>query len=177
MGNCHPSPVTPCKFGTQYSARLNSNGPSPLHVHSMGQNPGNSEGNRASTLRAGSGWKNVLRKLLRIPCRRLKAGFSVCWLCSFGAGVLSEMHEVRTFAPCKAFFYLICLLFFGRLKITLDSGQPMLKEKQIIPSVWGGIKGFAHFLKGEYFFWFCIRLIYELISQGWIKTRSFSICC
>ena len=28
-----------------------------------------------------SGRKNVLRKLLRIPYRRLKAGFSVCWLC------------------------------------------------------------------------------------------------
>ena len=26
--------------------------------------------------------KNVLRELLRIPYRRLKAGFSVCWLCS-----------------------------------------------------------------------------------------------
>ena len=42
-------------------------------------------------------------------------------------------------------FYLTCLLFFRRLKITLDSEQPMLKEKQIIPSVWGGIKGFEHF--------------------------------
>ena len=42
-------------------------------------------------------------------------------------------------------FYLTCLLFFRRLKITLDSEQPMLKEKRIIPSVWGGIKGFEHF--------------------------------
>ena len=48
-------------------------------------------------------------------------------------------------------FYLTCLLFFRRLKITLDSEQPMLKEKRIIPSVWGGIKGFEHFLRGEYF--------------------------
>ena len=38
-----------------------------------------------------------------------------------------------------------------RLKITLDSEQPMLKEKRIIPSVWGGIKGFELFLRGEYF--------------------------
>ena len=42
-------------------------------------------------------------------------------------------------------FYLTCLLFFRHLKITLDSEQPMLKEKRIIPSVWGGIKGFEHF--------------------------------
>ena len=32
-------------------------------------------------------------------------------------------------------FYLTCLLFFRPLKITLDSKQPMLKEKRIIPSV------------------------------------------
>ena len=90
--------------------------------------------------------KNVLRKLPRIPYRRLKAGFSVCWLCLFVAGVLSEMHEVRTFAPCKALiFYLTSLLFFRRLKITLDSEQPMLKKKRIIPSARGGIKGFEHF--------------------------------
>ena len=48
-------------------------------------------------------------------------------------------------------FYLTCLLFFRHLKITLDSEQPMLKGKRIIPSVWGGIKGFEHFLGGEYF--------------------------
>ena len=42
-------------------------------------------------------------------------------------------------------FYLTCLLFFRRLKITLDSEQPMLKEKRITPSVSSGIKGFEHF--------------------------------
>ena len=60
------------------------------------------------------------------------------------------MHEVQTFAPCKAFLFDM-FAFFRRLKITLDSEQPMLKEKRIIPSVWGGIKGFEHFLRGEYF--------------------------
>ena len=84
------------------------------------------------------------------PYRRLKAGFSVCWLCLFVAGVLNEMHEVRTFAPCKAFLFEM-FAFFRRLKITLDSEQSMLKEKRIIPSIWGGIKGFEHFLRGEYF--------------------------
>ena len=71
----------------------------------------------------------------------------------FFAGVLIEMHEVRTFAPCKAFslFALTCLLCFRRLKITLDSEKPMLRGKRIIPSVWGGIKGFEHFLRGGYF--------------------------
>ena len=98
----------------------------------------------------GSGRKNVLRKLLRISYRRLKAGFSVWWLRLFVSGVLSEMHEVGTFAPCEAFLFDM-FAFFCRLKITLDSEQPMLKEKRIIPSVWGGIKGFEHFLRGEYF--------------------------
>ena len=97
-----------------------------------------------------SGRKNVLRKLVRIPYRRFKASFSVCWLCLFVAGVLSEMHEVRAFAPCKAFLFEM-FAFFRRLKITLDSEQPMLKEKRIIPSVWGGIKGFEYFLRGEHF--------------------------
>ena len=97
-----------------------------------------------------SGRKNVLRKLLRIPYRRLKAGFSVCWLCLFVAGVLSEMHEVRTFAPCKAFLFEM-FAFFRRLKITLDSEQPMLKEKRIIPSVWGGINVFNFFKEASIF--------------------------
>ena len=48
------------------------------------------------------------------------------------------------FLPVKH-FYLTCLLSFRRFKITMDSEQPMLKEKRIIPSVRGGIKGFEHF--------------------------------
>ena len=42
--------------------------------------------------------KNVLRKLPRIPYRRLKAGFSVCWLSFklFVAGVLSEVHRCES---------------------------------------------------------------------------------
>ena len=55
-------------------------------------------------------------------------------VCLFVAGVLSEMHEVRTFDPCKAFLFDMFALF-RRLKITLDSEQPMLKEKWIILSV------------------------------------------
>ena len=37
------------------------------------------------------------------------------WLCLFVAGVLSEMHEVRTFAPCKAF--LLHIFFFVAWKL------------------------------------------------------------
>ena len=59
---------------------------------------------------------------------------------------LNEMHEVRTFAPCKGFFcFNLLLLFFRHLKITLDSEQPMLEQKHIIPSVWRGITGFVFF--------------------------------
>ena len=79
-----------------------------------------------------------------------KAGISVCWLCLFVVGVLSEMHEERTFAPCKAFLFEM-FAFFRRFKITLDSEQSILKEKRIILSIWGGIKGSEHFLRGEYF--------------------------
>ena len=57
-----------------------------------------------------------------------------CVLTVFVGGVLSEMHEVRTVTSCKAFLFDM-FAFFRRLKITLDSEQPMLKEKRIIPSV------------------------------------------
>ena len=58
------------------------------------------------------------------------------------------MHEVRTFAPCRGFLF-VYIFSFRHLKITLDSEQPMLKEKRVIPSVWGGIKSFGQ--RGEYF--------------------------
>ena len=36
-------------------------------------------------------------------------------------------------------------------------------------------KRFWTFLKRRVFFWLCIRLICELISPGWIKTRLYSV--
>ena len=47
--------------------------------------------------------KNVLRKLLRIPYRRLKAGISVCWLCLF-------------VAVCKSVF-LLQIKYIGKFKL------------------------------------------------------------
>ena len=76
----------------------------------------------------------------------------------------------RTWLPVKH-FYLTSLLFFRRLKITLDSEQPMLKEKRIIPSVWGGIKGFEHFLRGEYF------LIVHPIIMSWFRRVELKPAC
>ena len=67
-------------------------------------------------------------------------------LCRWSSGRV-KCTRCERLLPVKH-FYLTCLLFFRRLKITLDSEQPMLKEKRIIPSVWGGIKGFEHFLRG-----------------------------
>ena len=121
-----------------------------------------------------SGRKNVLRKLLRIPYRRLKAGFSVCWLCLFVAGVLSEMHEVRTFVPCKAFLFDM-FAFFTSLENYFGFGTTNVKGKtdHSVSLRWN--KRFWTFLKRRVFFWLCIRLIYELISPGWIKTRLYSV--
>ena len=111
-------------------------------------------------------------------CASLIAGSRRAFLCVDCVCLLLEFWTKCTrcerLLPVKH-FYLTCLLFFSRLKITLDSEQPMLKEKRIIPSVWGGIKGFWTFLKRRVFFWLCIRLIYELISPVWIKTRLYSV--
>ena len=41
---------------------------------------------------------------------------------------LNEIHKVRTFASCKGYFLFLLLLFFGQLKITLDSEQPAMLE-------------------------------------------------
>ena len=72
-------------------------------------------------------------------CAFLIAGSRRAFLCVdyvylFVARVLSEVHEAPKFAPCKAFLFDMFAVF-RRLKITLDSEKPMLKEKWIIPSV------------------------------------------
>ena len=112
---------------------------------------------KADELLSSSGRKNVLRKLLRIPYRRLKAGiFCALTLCLFVAGVLSGMHEVRTFAPCKAIlfdmfaFFSLLENYFG-FRTTNVKGK---KDHSVSPR-WN--KRFWTFLKSRVFFWLCIR--------------------
>ena len=94
-----------------YDEFFHQSGSSLISCWSVGERMENPLGNTWGT----SGRKNVLRKLLRVPYRRFKAGFSVRWLCLFVAGVLSEVHEVRTFARCKAFLFDV-FAFFSSLE-------------------------------------------------------------
>ena len=111
-------------------------------------------------------------------CASLIAGsrraVSVCWLCLFVAGVLSEMHEVRTCAPCKAFL-LDMFAFFSSLENYFGFRTTNVKGKtdHSVSLRWN--KRFWTFLKRRVFFWLCIRLIYELISLGSIKPRFNSV--
>ena len=131
-----------------------------------------------------SGRKNVLRKLLRISYRRLKAGFFVCWPCSTAFVCRWESFD-WDWMKCTRFerlllekpFYLCVVFVLRHLKITLDSEQPLLKQKRIIPSVWGGIKSFEHFQRGEYFSDCAFDLIvswFRFLSPG-CKTRLYSV--
>ena len=130
-----------------------------------------------------SGRKNVLRKLLRISYRRLKAGFFVFWPCStaFVCRRVSESRWMKC-TRCERLllekpFYLCVVFVLRHLKITLDSEQPMLKQKRIIPSVWGGIKSFEHFQRREYLSDCAFDLFvswFRFLSPGW-KTRLYSV--
>ena len=71
--------------------------------------------------------------------------FVCCWSAEWNA-----RHEVRTFAPCKAFL-LEMFAFFSSLENYFGFRTTNVKGKRIILSIWGGIKGFEHFLRGEYF--------------------------
>ena len=87
---------------------------------------------------------------------------------------------------CKAFLFffvvVVVVVVFRHLKITLDSEQPVLKEKRIIPSVWGGIN-ILNIFKEESIFLLIVHSSFELIlrpvlrlpSPGWIKTRLYSV--
>ena len=89
-----------------------------------------------------SGRKNVLRKLL---CIR-RAGFSVCWLYLFVSFWESSDWDWMKYTRCEHLLLIKPFLcYFYSLENYMDSQQPMLKEKQIIPSVWGRIKSFEHF--------------------------------
>ena len=118
-----------------------------------------------------SGRKNVLRKLLRMLYRRLKAGFLcvdcvrlfVClslrefWL------RLNEMHKVWMFAPRKAFL-LLCGFCFSSLENYFGLGTTNVKGKtdHSVSLRWN--KEFWTFPKRRVFFGLFIRFICELIS-------------
>ena len=81
---------------------------------------------------------------------------------------LNEMHEVRTFALCEVFLFVCFENYFG-FRTTNVKG----KTDHSVSLRWN--KRFWTFLKRRVFFWLCIRLLYELISPGWIKTRLYSV--
>ena len=90
---------------------------------------------------------------------------------------LNEMHKVWTFAPRKAFL-LLCGFCFSSLENYFGLGTTNVKGKRIIPSVWGGIKSFQHFQRGQYFSDCAFDLFvswFRLLSPGWIKTRLYSL--
>ena len=130
-----------------------------------------------------SGRQNVLRKLLRIPYRRLKAGFSVCWWSCWSVLIVFVCLLLELWMKCTRcerllpvkHFYLTCLLFFSSLENYFGFRTTNVKGKtdHSVSLRWN--KRFWTFLKRRVFFWLCIRLIYELISPGWIKTRLYSV--
>ena len=99
-------------------------------------------------------------------CASLIAGSRRAFLCVDCVclfGVLSKMHEVRTFAPCKAFLFDM-FAFFSSLENYFGFRTTNVKGKtdHSVSLRWN--KRFWTFLKRRVFFWLCIRLIYELIS-------------
>ena len=124
-----------------------------------------------------SGWKNVLRKLLRIPYRRLKAAFLcvddvltvfVCCWSSEGNAQSANVCSLKAFLFEMFAFFSSLENYFG-FRTTNAKG----KTDHSVSLKWN--KRFWTFLKRRVFFWLCIRLIYELISLGWIKTRLYSV--
>ena len=107
--------------------------------------------NRGSKQLRNSGRKNVLRKLLPTPHRR-RLAVSTVFVCHWESFDWDWVKCTRSERLLLKKPFHLCVVFVLRhLKITLDSEQPMLKQKRIIPSVWGGIKSFEHFQRGEYF--------------------------
>ena len=106
----------------------------------------------------GSGRKNVLRKLLRIPYRRLKAGFSVCWHLFVCLSLrefwlrLNEMHKVWTFASRKG-FWLLCGFCFSSLENYFGLGTTNVRKNEasiflIVHSIYLWVD-FAFFRRAE----------------------------
>ena len=77
----------------------------------------------------------------------------------------------------KSFYF--CVVFvFRHLQIILDSNNRCWGKNESSPSVWGRIKSFQHFQRGEYFSDCAFDLLvswFRLLSPGWIKTRLYSV--
>ena len=99
-----------------------------------------------------SGRKNVLHKLLHIPYRRLKAGFSVCWLCLFVK--YTRCERLLLVEVCKAFlfvFSVVVLVVFSSLENYFGFRTTNVKGRtdHSVSLRWN--KRFEHFQRGEYF--------------------------
>ena len=86
------------------------------------------------------------------------------------------MHEVRTFAPCKAFLFDM-FAFFSSLENYFGFRTTNVKGKtdHSVSLRWN--KRFEHFQRGEYFSDNCafeLWVDFRLLSPGWIKTRLYS---
>ena len=152
---------------------IKNNSIKPLPLADPGEGPGGLFLDQTEA--QSSGRKNVLRKLLRILYRRLKAGFSVCWSVLTVQFVclslrefwlrLNEMHKVWTFASRKAFL-LLCGFCFLSLENYFGLGKTNVKGKMdhSVSLRWN--KKFWTFPKRRVFFWLFIRFICELISRS-----------
>ena len=127
-----------------------------------------------------SGRKNVLRKLLRIPYRRLKAGFSVTvfdnvrlFVCHWQSHWLrlNEMHKVWTFASRKAFI-LLCGFCFSSLENYFGLGTTNGKGKTDHPvSLRSGIKSFEHSKKASILIEHSIYLWVVFAVSRWAELK------
>ena len=120
-----------------------------------------------------SGRKNVLRNLLRILYRRLKAGFPVCWLCSTVCLFVTERVLTKTewnaqgvnvcYSKSRFTFVWFC---FSSLENYFGLGTTNVKGKtdHSVSLRWN--KEFWTFPKRRVFFWLFIRFICELISPS-----------
>ena len=132
-----------------------------------------------------SGRKNVLRNLLRIPYRRLKAGFSVCWLCSSVCLFVTERVLTKNewnsqgvnLCFSKSLFTLVWLLFFVTWNY-FGLGTTGVKRKTDHPVSLRWNKKFWTFPKRRVFFWLSIRFIvssFRLLSRAELKPAYFFI--
>ena len=119
-----------------------------------------------------SGRKNVLRKLLRIPYRRLKAGF-FCVLVVLTVFVCLSLREFWmkctrwTFASQKALYF----VWLSSLENYFGFGTTNVKGKTDHPVSLRRNKEFWTFAKRRVFFWLFIRFICEQISPSFRRAE------